>query len=109
MQKHNDETLVAYLDGEIDPAERREVEAWLDADAEARDRLAALAETTNLVRAAYADIVNEPMPERLIAAARGATAAEASGENVVAFKRPGRTPPAVRWWVGVAAAAGLFG
>ena len=43
MQKHSDEALVAYLDGELEPAERRDVEAWLDADPVARDRLAALA------------------------------------------------------------------
>ena len=32
MQKHSDETLVAYLDGELDSAAQREVETWLDAD-----------------------------------------------------------------------------
>jgi anti-sigma factor RsiW len=43
MQKHSDEALIAYLDGELDPAEQRHVEAWLDADPAIRDRLAALA------------------------------------------------------------------
>ena len=32
MQKHSDEALVAYLDGELDIDERAHVEAWLDAD-----------------------------------------------------------------------------
>ena len=40
MQKRSDEALVAYLDGELDTAERRDVEAWLDADPAARERLA---------------------------------------------------------------------
>ena len=71
MQKHSDEALVAYLDGELDPAERRHVEAWLDADPAVRDRLSALTQSTDLVRSAYADIINEPIPERLLAAARG--------------------------------------
>ena len=71
MQKHSDEALVAYLDGELDPAERRHVEAWLDADPAVRDRLSALTQSADLVRSAYADIVNEPVPERLLAAARG--------------------------------------
>src|SRR5207248_1787051 len=74
MQKRSDDTLVAYLDGELDSAERQHVEAWLAAEGAARDRLAGLAQSASLVRSAYADIVNEPVPERLIAAARGETA-----------------------------------
>ena len=83
MQKHSDEALVAYLDGELDAAEQRDVEAWLDADPAVRDRLSALAQSTDLVRGAYADIVNEPVPERLLAAARGETYARRG-------QRPGR-------------------
>ena len=109
MQKRDDETLVAYLDDEFDTAERRQVEAWLDSDLEARDRLAALAETTHLVRSAFAEIVNEPVPDRLIAAARGEAAAATGVSNVVPLQRLGRTMPATSWWIGVAAAAGLFG
>jgi anti-sigma factor RsiW len=110
MQKRDDETLVAYLDGEIDAAERRQVEAWLDSDLEARDRLAALAESTNLVRSAYAEFVNEPVPDRLIAAARGEAAAVIGQGNVVPLMRPEwKSMSATRWWIGVAAAAGLFG
>src|SRR5439155_2533076 len=93
MQKRSDDTLVAYLDGELDGAERQHVEAWLAADGAARDRLAGLAQSASLVRSAYADIVNEPIPERLIAAARGETAPQREGEILV-LKRPGR--PIVR-------------
>jgi len=111
MQKRSDDTLVAYLDGELDSAERQHVEAWLAADGAARDRLAGLAQSASLVRSAYADIVNEPVPERLIAAARGETARLNEAEILV-LKRPARvtvTMPAGRWGIGVAAAAGLFG
>ena len=111
MQKRNDETLVAYLDGELETAERRDIEAWLDADPVARERLAALAEATDLVRGAFDEVVNEPVPERLIAAARGQTAA-ASDDKVVVLKRPaaGRAIlPAFAGGWRLAAAAGLFG
>src|SRR5260370_35738919 len=74
MQKHSDETLVAYLDGELDGAERQHVEAWLAADDAARARLTGLAQSADLPRSAYGDIVNEPLPERLIAAGAGANA-----------------------------------
>ena len=115
MQKRSDDTLVAYLDGELDSAERQHVEAWLAADAAARDRLAGLAQSATLVRSAYADIVNEPVPERLIAAARGESGGAASMAHeaeILVLKRPQRaivSMPAGRWGIGVAAAAGLFG
>jgi anti-sigma factor RsiW len=115
MPKHSDEALVAYLDGELDSAERRHVEAWLEADPAVRDRLAALAQSVDLVRSAYVDIVDEPVPPRLIAAASGAggTAQAAPLEaEILVLKRQSRTAAAVpyrRWQVGLAAAAGLFG
>jgi anti-sigma factor RsiW len=115
MQKHSDETLVAYLDGELDDTERREVEAWLDAEPSVRDRLLALAESASAVRAAFADIVNEPVPDRLIAAARGETASGeiiSSEAEIVAFrpKIAGRTAAFPRrWGAGLAMAAGLCG
>lgn len=118
MQKHSDEALIAYLDGELDPAERRHVEAWLDADPAIRDRLTALAASADLVRGAYADIVDEPIPERLLMAARGAALAPAkpgdgeAREAEIHVLRPRRIPgppPDRRWYIGLAAAAGLFG
>jgi anti-sigma factor RsiW len=115
MQKRSDDTLVAYLDGELDSAERQHVEAWLAADAAARDRLAGLAQSATLVRSAYADIVNEPVPERLIAAARGESGGAGSlphEAEILVLKRPQRATvsmPAGRWGIGIAAAAGLFG
>jgi len=113
MQKHSDEALVAYIDGELDPAERRHVEAWLDADPAVRDRLSALAQSADLVRSAYADIVNEPIPERLLAAARGESAVpgpSASAEIVALLPRRVAGPrPSRRQWIGLAAAAALCG
>lgn len=111
MQKHSDEALVAYLDGELDADERAHVEAWLDADPAIRDRLLTLAESARLVQNAFADLVTEPLPERLIAAARGETAAATEAEIVVL--RPPRPslapPPSKRWYIQLATAAGLFG
>ena len=114
MHEHSDEALVAYLDGELDAAERRDVEAWLDAAPAARERLSALAQSAELVRSAYADIVNEPIPERLIAAARGAAAASQPPQQaeILVLRRAARAlnvAPSRRWQIGLAAAAGLFG
>jgi anti-sigma factor RsiW len=110
MQKHDDEALVAYLDGELDDAERSDVEAWLDTDPSVRDRLLALAESASAVRSAFADIVNEPVPDRLIAAARGETAPVTDAEIVV-LRPKARTMFAAprHWGAGMAMAAGLCG
>ena len=113
MQKRSDDRLIAYLDGELEVAERREIEAWLDADPAARERLAALAETASLVRLAFDEVVHEPVPDRLIAAARGETVAAAPGAQVLPFKQQWRTrggsPAARSWWMGLPVAASLFG
>ena len=71
MQKRSDDRLIAYLDGEVDASERRGIEAWLDSDPAARDRLAALAQSAALVRSAFDEFMHEPLPDRLIAAATG--------------------------------------
>jgi anti-sigma factor RsiW len=115
MQKHSDEALVAYLDGELDDAERSHVEAWLEADPAVRERLAALTQSVELVRGAYADIVDEPVPEHLIAAARGAGSTPcvaASEAEILVLQRPGRAVAAAphrTWRWSFAAAAGFFG
>lgn len=119
MQKRSDETLIAYLDGELDTAESRQVESWLDTDPQARERLAALAYTDDLVRSAFSEIGNEPVPAALLAAARGEIAqpAQASAEpapdtNVVPLKRPAsadRPRPVLGWRSGLAAAAAVAG
>jgi anti-sigma factor RsiW len=115
MSKQIDEALVAYLDGELDAAERREIAARIEADPELRDRLAALEGSADLLRSAYADIVDEPVPERLIAAARGESAAAPEtprDAQILFFKRPQRAFARVainRRQIGLAAAAALFG
>ena len=114
MQKHSDEALIAYLDGELDSAERGHVEAWMEADPAARARLAALAQADDLVRDAYASILEEPIPERLIAATRGegaATAGTAAAAEILVLRpgRPATSGSQRRWHIGLAAAATLFG
>jgi anti-sigma factor RsiW len=112
MQQRNDELLIAYLDGELGAPERCEVESWLEIDPVARGRLAALAESASLVRLAFDEIAHQPVPERLIAAARGETRSSQPSAKVMPFKAlrgSRRALASPRWWVGVAVAASLFG
>ena len=112
MQQRNDELLIAYLDGELGTSERREVEGWLDIDPVAREKLAALTGSAGLVRLAFDEIMHEPVPDRLIAAARGESGLSQPLAQVVPFKALQGSKRGVvsrRWWIGVAVAASLFG
>lgn len=108
MQKPSDEVLIAYLDGELDAGARAEVEAWLEQDAAMRERAAGLVESARLLRSAFDPVLREPVPERLLAAARGETVgavADIAAERAkrAAGRRTGRV------WVQWAAAAGVAG
>ncbi|MGA8382020.1 MAG: hypothetical protein WB710_12930 [Stellaceae bacterium] len=109
MQKRSDDRLVAYLDGELEPAEQREVDALLDSDPALSDQLAALALSARLVRRAFDDVLHEPLPDRLIAAARGQQVAGATGLQAVPTRRRAGVARLPRWSVGLPIAASLAG
>ena len=106
MQKPSDEILVAYLDGALDWQTRGEVEAWIEHDAALRDRLLSLAMSAGLLRAAFDPVLHEPVPERLLAAARGKTL-PAVRSLVGNGKKHGPRYFAGRPWTHWAAAAGV--
>jgi anti-sigma factor RsiW len=105
MPRPSDEQLVAYLDGELDEAERAEIADQLEHDAELAARAQRLSESAALLRAAFDEVLREPLPERLIAAARG------EGQKVVSFAARLRRNMVQqrRWWIGVPVAASLMG
>jgi anti-sigma factor RsiW len=112
MQKRSDDRLIAYLDGEVDASARHEIEDWLDSDPAARDKLAALAHSAALVRSAFDEVTHEPLPDRLIAAARGERVSAEPSAKILPFRRgqgTGSAPAARRWWLGLPLAASLFG
>jgi len=111
MQKRSDDRLVTNIDNKQKKTEKREVEAWLDADPAARERFAALAASTNLVRLAFDEVMHEPVPDRLIAAARGETSAAPAAAQILPFKQShnAERSAASRRWIGLAAAASLAG
>ena len=98
MPHRAEEDLVAYLDGELPPADRREVEAWLAGDPVARDALAALAASDALIRRAFDETLQEPVPERLIAAIRAAAEAPALEAKILPFNLARARPPLPRFW-----------
>jgi len=77
----SDETLMAYADGEADAATRAIIEAAMREDPEVRRRIAEHRAMRETMQGAFSAVLDEPVPQRLIDAARGRTAAPAG--NVV--------------------------
>jgi hypothetical protein len=67
----SDETLMAYADGEADAATRAQVEAAMREDPDVGRRVARHRALRDAIRGAGASVLDERVPERLIAAARG--------------------------------------
>jgi anti-sigma factor RsiW len=70
-----DETLMAFADGELDEATRRLVEAAERDDPEVRRRLDTHRQLRARLQTAFAAAIDEPVPERLLAAVREPAAA----------------------------------
>lgn len=94
-------TLVAYVDGELDAAGSRRVEALLAQDAEARNKVALMRRSAEAVKTAYDTALSEPLPAGLAALIRGGEGEEgrlSAREKLESLRR--RVPPArskVRW------------
>src|SRR5260370_14645334 len=100
MQKANDELLIAYLDGELDPETSKEVATAIARDPALAREAQMLAETAAALRVMFDDVLQEPVPERLLAAARGELAESEAGEKVVRFphaRKPSANPSAASW------------
>lgn len=88
MSEHSfdDETLMAYADGEADADTAARIEAAMAGDDALAERVALLTDTRRTVKAAFAADLDTPVPESLAAAIRQAGTPES---NVLAFRRYG--------------------
>jgi negative regulator of sigma E activity len=97
-----DETVMAYVDGELDEKTRAAVDAALATDPELARRVARHRALRERLRGEFAAVIQERVPERLVVAARG-TVADPATAKVLPLKA--RSP--VRWswphWGAVAA------
>lgn len=105
----SDETLMAYADGELDSATRASVEAAMHDDPEIAKRVAHHRALRGTMQAAFAGALQEPVPDRLIAAARGQTVAPKSAVADLSFAREAARRKTFRGlWQPVAMAACLL-
>jgi hypothetical protein len=100
----SDEVLMAYADGELDEAARQQVQDAINQDPDIARRVATHLGLRESLRVCFEPILEEPVPDRLIAAAR-AKPRDSSQPNVVPL-RGARAP--VRPWPTRAALAASF-
>jgi hypothetical protein len=110
---YDDETLMAYADVELDAAQRAEIAAAASLDPALAQRIEAHRALRDRVAGAYGAVLDGTVPDKLLAAARGA-ATTAPGGTVVPFPQRAASTQAARWrareWLAVAASLvlGLF-
>jgi hypothetical protein len=105
----SDETLMAYADGELDAATRAAVEAAMREDPEIGERIARHRALREAMRGAFSAVLDEPVPDRLIAAARGLTAApKAAVVDLSLAREAARQRVSMARWRPAAMAASLL-
>jgi hypothetical protein len=108
----SDETLMAYADGELDAATRANIEAAMREDPEIGKRIAHHRALREAMRGAFSAVLDEPVPARLIAAARGQTAAPKAAVVDLSLAREAarqKKSAAPRWQPAALAASLLLG
>lgn len=91
--KFSDEELMAYVDGEVDDALRARIDAAMAVDPQVAAAVARQRELSARLRSAYDDVLQEPVPERLLATLRPAPTQPAV-DNVIELPRLAETPMA---------------
>jgi len=106
-----DDTLMAFVDGELDAAQRADLERALVGDVALQARMAALQSQRQRVSAAFATVLDEPMPDRLAKLLANAPAAPSAAVVDLGAARAARTQrrtmPGWAQWGGMAASVVL--
>jgi len=94
--------LMAYVDGELEPGARAQVEAAMAADPDIARRIARHRAFRDRLRASFDEVMEEPVPDRLLATARAASVPGDAGK-VAPIRR--RTTARWAWpqWGSIAA------
>ena len=103
--KFSDETLMAYADGELDPATRGAVERAIRADPTLAAKVRQHTAMRSNVFAAFAPIASEPVPPRLTSATRSGKVIQLNTARAPRAE-PSQDKPGWSWpeWGGIAAA-----
>lgn len=110
--KFSDETLMAYVDGELDDAATARIDELLAGDDQLRDRIDLFAQSRDLAAAALGPLAHEDVPAALARSVRAMVDLDAreSHSNILAFARAQKNQPKRIWpgWSLASAAAALL-
>ena len=104
----SDEILMAYADGEVDEATRKVVEAALRDDPDVAARVARHRALRAAVSSAFSSVIEEPIPERLLAAARQSQSTRRDNVVSLVHARGAKTPVRPPSWRPYALAASVL-
>jgi hypothetical protein len=93
----SEETLMAYVDGELDVQTREQVEIALASDPEAARRVAAQRALRSTLRAGFDPVLDEPVPARLLSLVRASGAPATSGKVLPFRPKPVARTPWMQW------------
>ncbi|MBY3367876.1 anti-sigma factor family protein [Rhizobium laguerreae] len=102
----DDETLMAFADGELDETQSRALEEALASNEALCERLAVFLDSRQLVGDALKPLIDEPVPEALLASVRrmaDEVRHQKPQDNVVSFRPKQQQQTMRRWLVPVAA------
>jgi hypothetical protein len=101
MSAYSEDTISAFVDGELDPAVMAEIETAAVSDAELAAQIETYRNNDATLLRAVDDLLNDT------AAAPAAPATTSDGSNVIAFRQKKPAAETPRRWVPAAIAAGL--
>jgi hypothetical protein len=101
----SDEDLMAFADGELDDIKRKQIEDAINRDPEIARRVASHRALQNAVQKSFEPVLEEPVPDRLLTAARSAakSAPRESKSNVVPLRGRGAPTHQRPRWIALAA------
>jgi anti-sigma factor RsiW len=100
----NEDRLRAYVDGELDAAQAAELEARLAEDADAAAFVAREQALRRRLQAAFAPVLDEPVPARLQQALDLALPLPVNAAEPITVPAQRRIAANAPWWAGIAAA-----
>lgn len=93
----SEDTLTAYVDGEVDAKTREQVEVAMRSTPELARRVAAHRTLRSTLQAGFAAVLEEPVPAHLAALVRSSAAGSRPGQVLPFRARSDRRPAWVRW------------
>jgi hypothetical protein len=93
----SEETLMAYVDGELDESARKQVEVAIAEDPEVARRVAKQHALRGRLRSSFATVLDEPVPQHLVSLVRAAAAVPGQPQVLQFRRKPAAQSSWLQW------------